>query len=152
MTCVIATPEYIAADSRESAGTCYTVPKILVHNQRIYGVCGDSWMCGQFIDWVRSGFRKTLKPEWNAISGDEDFMALELSAGGIRRWDKHVAVWDLAEPHWVGIGSGSSLAIGALEAGATIEEAFEIVFRRSGDCAPPLQIVHLKNVLKGSRK
>lgn len=144
MTCVIATPAFIATDSRESTNSCsYAVPKILVHRGKIYGIAGDAWMCGQFVDWVRSDFKASKKPEWNAISGDESFDALELSAAGLRRWDKHVAVWELAEPKWVGIGNGADLAIGALETGATIDEAFEVVFRRCGDCAPPIQIARL---------
>jgi len=150
VTCIIATPKLIAADSREHVGgTFYSTPKLFRHAGVAYGMAGDSWMGGQFEEWVKSGFSQDKRPDWSGIKDDEDFHCLELSATGIRRWDKHLAVWPVSEKKWVGIGSGADLAIGALEAGATIEQAFRIVYKRSGECGPPTVIVHLDDLKKG---
>lgn len=152
MTCVIASMKLklIAADSRESVnGVHYQVPKLFTYAGKAYGLAGDSWMGGQFETWVKSGFDDSKKPDWSGIKEDESFDALEISAAGIRRWDKHLASWPVSEPKWIGIGNGSDLAIGALEAGASIEDAFEIVFRRNGLCGPPIRTITLADIRKG---
>lgn len=97
------------------------------------------FVIAKVIPTLRQAFKDNdYKWDKESIDGDYNFAFL-LAIGG--------EVFDIADDFAVsldsdgiyGIGSGSSLAIGALKAGATIEQALEIAASKDPYTAPPFQ-------------
>lgn len=87
----------------------------------IVGVCGDTHNHQQFIDW--------LNGDAEAHGMDGEHAALRLMPdGSVRSYDEK-GRW-IREAVPTACGSGYALAIGAMEAGATPEQAVHIAARR----------------------
>jgi 20S proteasome alpha/beta subunit len=110
---------------RELAGTIINseTPKIFtLEDGRVFGGCGDMAFARAVVDWLDGkGEKPNEKPD--------GFAALVLAADGrVEIMDFHLNAMPAVVP--VAVGSGMDLAIGAMERGATSEEAVEIAARR----------------------
>lgn len=145
MTIIIATPALMAADSQENLDTLIQRgPKVFTHKGRIYGGAGSSYLIARWREAIIN--RLDAAEAWPSME-EEEFEGLEVGPDGMFSW----SCWFQRSPlggSYVAAGSGAKLAIGALDAGATLEEALAIVYRRDTGCSPPTVIVTLKDARK----
>ena len=100
-----------------------TVKVFRLNDGRIAGVAGGAFNAAPFINWLNDGGDK---PDF----GEDSFDALVLHPdGSVQNYDKQCRAIPEAVP--TACGSGRDIAIGAMEAGATPEEAVDIASRRN---------------------
>lgn len=138
----------IAADSRntDSSGAVFKVRKIeRLENGRYFLGAGHLYTIGLARDWAESDFSEDERPDFSVLFGekaeDYSFSCLVVSEDG--RIAVLVDDEMQAEPvldDYLAIGSGAAYAIGALEAGATPEEAVRIAIDHDGNSGGPVQI------------
>lgn len=85
----------------------------------IIGGCGNPAYLPKVVEWLNKGRRG----KW-PIEGDDGFSAIWLRSDGVSYFDNEGGETTPALP--VAVGSGSGMAIGALEAGASLRQAIEI--------------------------
>lgn len=112
----------------------------------LHGITGGAGDAGEYIRWVLAGMPgEAPKPEpTNREEGLSAFVALVVPPGGsvLRLW----TAFGWEDHHGVpffAIGAGSEMAIGAMAAGATAEEAVAIVAEHSTYAAHPIRTVSL---------
>ena len=92
-------------------------------NKGVFGCSGDERIIARFQDWI-SGGKRPNQIEDDAKNGDS-FAALQLHNGELFVWG-----WAMHPRKSIrafhAIGSGADLALGALAAGGTLEQALEI--------------------------
>lgn len=109
----------------------------------LHGVSGNAADAGQYLQWVLAGMEGDApKPEaTNREEGRSAFLALVVQP------DDHVRLWtafgweDHYDVPFIAIGAGSEMAIGAMAAGATAEQAVAIVAERSTYAALPVKTI-----------
>ena len=141
MTTIIADKKTLAmySDSRCSWGTMsFKTQKIHRIGNSLWGTTGDFNNALKFLDWVRSG-AKDDGPSFNS----EDFCVVELCADGLFIWDESLTRQVVLE-EFLALGSGASYAVGAMEMGATPEQAIEIASRGDPATALPLDKQYLR--------
>ena len=119
MTTIVCTRHGMAADKMAMCHINFKTTKIHRIGGSLIGTSGKAADGNKFENWKRGGDRPTL--------ADEDgFQALELTpTGQIIYYDPDLEP-HIVESDYYGIGSGSPFAIGAMAAGATMEEAIAI--------------------------
>lgn len=124
MTTIAFCAGVLAADSQATAGGKFegSVTKIAKRGQFLAAVCGLAPASRAFLDWFRSGMPGDCPP-----LGDKDDSAWGFIYTPENRvlWFKPSGLEDFHAPIH-STGSGSEIALGAMHAGATPEEAVAI--------------------------
>jgi hypothetical protein len=104
---------------------------------RIFGACGETAQCIKFRRWMMEG--------GDCPGFKEKFEALILNLDGTAHWfDEDCEMIPLMLP--ASIGTGGELATGAMEAGATPEEAVRIAAKRDTGTGGETTVLHLEQV------
>lgn len=110
----------------------------------LHGVTGNAGDAEPYIRWVLDGMQGDApKPEaTDRNEGRSAFLALVVPPGGgpVRLW----TAFGSEEHHdvpFIAIGAGAEMAVGAMAAGATAEEAIRIVAQHSNFAALPVRTV-----------
>lgn len=93
----------------------------------------DQWASGKSLPEIREAFAYT----------EPDFTILVVTEDGLFEVDRWCVMEPVYEPFYA-IGSGSKVAMGAMEAGASAQKAVEIACRRDPYTAPPVVTMRLK--------
>lgn len=109
----------------------------------LHGVTGNAADAEQYVRWVLDGMQGDApKPEaTNRDEGRSAFLALVVAPDG------HVRLWtafgweDHYDVPFIALGSGAEMAIGAMAAGATAEQAVAIVAEHSNYAALPVKTI-----------
>ena len=108
----------------------------------LVGAVGTAGFARKFLDWVRSGNRC-----WDKTPGPDDIpengTAFIIFDGKIREWDygcRNGPSLEITSPFkaW---GSGSAVALGAMAAGASAEEAVRIAIQYDVSSAGAVQVL-----------
>ena len=160
MTIIAIRNGVMAADARvtvdsEGAGTrvfqcqkLYTIPEMGV----VIGVHGESFSGLRFVDWYRSIPKRkkgAKKRDIELVLGEAEFGALVLHKDGkLEAFDKWLVPEDitLKEGEFYAEGSGTKLALGAMEMGADAVKAAEIACKYDPFCALPIVKVDIKDL------
>lgn len=120
MTTITYRDGVMAADTLVTSGNCRLGAhrKIGGRNGLLWGGCGDAAWCKRFRDWVATGLRGKLTKPPNERTGGmivlPDDKILMVHASGYELRDG-LAFW--------ADGSGADYALGAMQMGATADEA-----------------------------
>ena len=155
MTTIIASTEAIAADMKVSGCHVGRVVKLFGLNGSVWGTAGSASWSEMFIEWLRAGQKKAARDlQYKQMKDGEadNFQALQI------RPDKKIILW---ETPWIpielevpafGIGSGSAYALGAMSAGASLEQAIKIASQWDEATGSEVQILTLDQVKRTKRK
>lgn len=143
MTIVCIKDGIIASDSLVSQGDIKLGEgqKIFNLDDYIVGIAGTYSQALLFVQWLADGKPEKL-PD---IEGEKNFDCLVYS-----KVDKRVYFFtngftgDYIKSKNYAIGCGMDLALGAMEAGATAEQAVAIAIKRSTNCGGKIQSIKLK--------
>jgi hypothetical protein len=153
MTIIAYRDGVIAADSRvtvdtEAGGTrmfrCEKLFRKTIKEGRkkvqvIIATSGESAPGLIFVDW----YGTDKPPPAALIEGDADFSCLILRSDGLYEADKYCRPEKIMSKFYA-IGSGTKVALGAMEMGATAKQAAEIACKYDPHCAPPVVTMRLK--------
>lgn len=140
----------IAADTQntDSAQTIYRVAKIeRLKNGSYFLGSGNCFTIGITKRWAETGFAESKRPEYGVMFEDPDeygFSCLVISQDGntITLIDNEMQP-TLILDDYAAVGSGGAFAIGALDAGATVEQALDIACQRDSSTSHPVHVVKL---------
>lgn len=120
MTTIVSNRTSMAADKRVTGGPMFRTTKIFRINGSLIGICGNLEAALQFVEWRRT---PDAKPEFGENAG---FEALELSADGrLTYWASQLVAMAI-EDEFYAIGSGASIALGAMGMGASPKRAIVV--------------------------
>jgi ATP-dependent protease HslVU (ClpYQ) peptidase subunit len=131
-------------DGVMAADTCVTDSfitngmKLHKKSGHIIGFCGDVAQALVFVDWFFNQ-KKNRKPDLASETGWE---ALVLNKDGVTTWDRSLRPIPM-DDHFYAIGSGATLAMGAMEHGASAKKAVEIACKRDPYCRLPVTVMRL---------
>ena len=108
----------------------------------ILATAGDSTSGMVFVDWYGSGHEP---PVQQFIAAAADFTVLVLRKDGLWEYDAWCRGMQIKDEFYA-VGSGTKLALGAMEMGASALKAVEIAARRDPYTAAPFLSMRLKNV------
>lgn len=97
-------------------------PKVWRKGRVIMAACGSRATCLQFRIWVSSGMEGP-----HPFEKDPDGNGLVVSPAGVVCWSEH-GPWPVRSPFYA-LGTGYQVALGAMEHGATAEEAIRAAIR-----------------------
>lgn len=127
MTTIATNGKSMAGDGqREACRTILSTEAVKVQrldDGRIVGTCGDTALAAKLVAWLNG---QGDKPEGKA---EDDFAALVLRTDGVIEYISGHCISTIVPPP-VAVGSGMDFAIGAMEAGASPQEAVEIACKR----------------------
>lgn len=151
MTVIATDGRTIAADSQTTFGSergLRSTEKIVVDGdaRRIYAACGVS-ILPVLVQWHKDGADPGKMP---VLGGAENWSLLVLDRyeGQLRMvlyW-KDAPYPQIIDPPF-GFGSGGEFATGAMDAGASPQEAVAIAIRRSTSCGGAIQVVDIASAL-----
>jgi ATP-dependent protease HslVU (ClpYQ) peptidase subunit len=102
-------------------------------DRRIMGVAGNPFDIDALEEWLNNG------GDFPTLQNDEEFDLLVLELDGrVFSYAKHGRRSEELVP--IAIGSGTDLAVGAMEAGASPEEAVSIACRRHTECGGEITV------------
>jgi hypothetical protein len=110
--------------------------KLVVRHGRIYTISGTAAILESAIKWHHAGADPNDAPkhgDWNLLVIDRDAITLFAS---------DVPYPTLVEPPFA-MGTGDSLAIGAMDAGCTPEQAVRIAIRRDANTDGDVQVLKI---------
>lgn len=135
MTTIALNPECMASDSQSTHnGLINKEIKIFKTNQGIVGMAGDSQEGLAFLDWMNGGD----KPD----DIGEEFEAVLLAPKGKMFWYGRKLIPEKITRKFYAIGSGNHVAIGAMEMGASPEEAVKIACKWTNESCPPVKALY----------
>lgn len=141
MTVIAVRGKTIAADALETTGELISglvVKLYRAHNGAVAGAAGNAYACQRFGVWFAGARGKSPN-----ISSDS-FEALMLDIDGkIYLLDEHGTLL-LRTGEYAALGSGAHLALGAMAAGATAEQAVAIAIKLNVMCGGEVQVERLK--------
>jgi hypothetical protein len=143
LTTIACDGKSMAADSQTSNGQIYGYGQKVwrAPDGRIFGACGDTAQCIKFRRWMMEGGEF---PKLN-----ESLTALILNPDGTVDWiDEDGEMIRMMTP--CSAGSGGDFATGAMEAGATPEEAVAIAAKRDTGTGGVITVLHLEEGSKAS--
>lgn len=117
MTTIIATRGLVAGDSSLDSGNgSVPVQKIVRIRNSLWGVAGSYADALKFLRWVKSNFRRSLRPEFPVDSESDkfEFDALQVTPSGIVLWDQDLEPMQIGTQYHA-LGSGGGYALGALD-------------------------------------
>ncbi len=127
-----------------AADTCVTDSfitngvKLYKKQGHIIGFCGEVAQALVFVDWFFNQ-KKNRKPDLASETGWE---AMVLNKDGVTTWDRSLRPIPM-DDHFYAVGSGSLLAMGAMEHGASASQAVAIACKRDPYCRLPLMAMKL---------
>lgn len=143
MTIIVYRDGIMAADSAVFAGDRYCgLSKKIVRNERgeIAGAAGMRANCQAFFAWFLGD--KGAPPAF--IKDDGGLSALIVGVDGcVSRMDENGIVYLSMEHHYHVAGIGADIACGALELGATAEQAVRVACKINAWCREPITIERL---------
>ena len=128
----------MAADKRITGGPMFRSTKLFRVNGSILGIAGNAEQARRFVEWRRTPEAKPTFVETCSIE------VLELSADGSLTWWGSEMVGVPIEDDFYAIGSGASLALGALSMGATPKQAIGVAARWDSGTGSEIQTMALK--------
>lgn len=137
----------IGADTQNtsSADEIYRSNKIEVLKNKGYFLgSGHSYGIGLAKQWAEAGFKETARPDFTTFLEDSDyygFACLVIHPDGEFVWridDEMTPI--LIMDDVCGVGSGAAYALGAIDAGASVEEALRIAAARDPSTSGPFHI------------
>ena len=140
MTVLVYRAGVLASDSMmsDNGTSCGTVRKLARGpGGTIAGACGSCGMSRRFLSWIEMGEPGEFDPDgahFSALIVRPGGEVLRMSAGG--------GLWEVDAPFHTD-GSGSDIAMGALEVGATAVQAVEAAIKWDVHCGGPIQIERL---------
>lgn len=139
MTTIAVRDGVMAADCGQIAGGLRrgTINKIERINGKLVGCGGDVSEIEAFAEWLRNPSKERPK-----FDKDDNFGAITLDENGVSVWDVKCYPQPLDAPYYA-IGSGNEVAIGAMAAGKTAEEAVRIACDLDVYSALPVQVEKL---------
>ena len=149
MTTIAYRDGVLAGDSATSGdgnviGRCAKVHRI---RGRLVGLCGPIEDGETFRLWLKAGAKPKAKPDEPL---DDDFLALVVEPDGrVVEYGRRLVSVGYEAPFYA-IGSGGALALGAMAAGASAEEAVRIACRFDHYSREPVHALHLGAAAKAS--
>lgn len=132
----------MVADSRITGdGAALRTRKIFEVNGKLVGCCGTWTHSLKFVEWMKNGKEGNLSLAYDKEGNT--FSALVMDGGFLELYDNELIPAILNEEVYA-IGSGSSYALGALDAGASPKRAVEIAISRDELSGGPVQVVRQK--------
>lgn len=138
MTIIAYRDGVMAADTCATDGFLTNCLKLYKKQGHVIGFCGDVAQAMVFVDWFFNQ-KKNRKPD---LAQEGEWEAMILNKDGVTTWDKSLRPLPISDDFYA-IGSGSQLAMGAMEAGATAEEAALIACKRNPYCRAPVTVMTL---------
>lgn len=142
MTVIAYRDGVIAADSLMVGGghiMSRDVTKIYKNGSILHGACGDAAWCKSFHDWMNLG----LKGNCPGMRSDESGAIIILPTGLIV--DVNVAGFIIrSDLDFWAIGCGADYAIGAMECGASAEEACKVAITWNSECGGDIKVLRRK--------
>lgn len=121
----------------------WTLPQI-----GLIGCCGEIGAMIQFVDWLRADCDRKRKPD---LPDDCDFESILVNPDGeVVHYDRHLVPIRVANDIHA-IGSGRKLALGAMMAGASAEEAVKIACHYDMVTREPIRTIRLKDLKSEAR-
>lgn len=102
-----------------------------------------------FLEWMRAGHKAG---EMDTVGAADNLNAVAISPAGLIFSVDGCGVLSPIQDEFFAVGSGRTIAIGALEMGATAEQAVEVTIRRDVGCGPPIITLQLKDRRAWRRK
>jgi ATP-dependent HslUV protease subunit HslV len=136
MTTVAYRDGWMVADSQLTSGNTmkHRVAKIeRLPDGRLVGLAGDWPSALRALAWIRAGG----DPESTPDDLDDATCLMVASESGVALYDSDLTAMPLLDA-FAAIGSGAEYAVGAMEAGATAEEAVLIACRRDPSSSFPI--------------
>lgn len=136
MTTIVCNRTSMAADKRVTGGPMFKTTKIFRINGSLIGFCGNLEAALQFVEWRRT-------PDTKPKFAENSFEALELSANGSLTYWASQLVAMAVEDDFYAIGSGASLALGAMAMGASPKRAIAVAAQYDSGTGPDVQTLTL---------
>ena len=137
MTCIAVRSGVMAADSQATDEFKTGAVKLYRRKGLIVGIAGNVSQAMVFVDWLFDN--RERKP---GIEVEDDWSALVLSADGLMHWDISLRPTPIVDAFYA-IGSGASLAMGAMEMGASARQAVRVACKRDPYCSGPVVTMRL---------
>jgi 20S proteasome alpha/beta subunit len=140
MTTIAYRDGIMACDSAISMGNhlwSFT-QKIVQGRNFAAGAAGDLVEAVQFLEWAKSGFIKTKKPEEDL----EEFEGIVAYPDRILFYNSKLSPIELVTD-FVAIGSGTAFAMGAMAHGASAEEAVAIACQYDNETSGPIHKIKI---------
>lgn len=138
MTTIAVRDGVMAADSKIASGDdCGTTCKLYRIRGVIIGFSGGDRNGKLFLRWYAG--RHFYTPQFFTGDDDDCFEALLLTKRKLELWDESLIPSRVKAPFYA-IGSGRGVAMGAMAAGASAEEAVHIACRYSVLTGPPVVV------------
>ena len=113
----------------------------------LIGCSGEIGAMIQFVDWLKDGSDRKRKPDF---PDDCDFESIVVSPDGeVMHYDRHLVPIRVANDLHA-IGSGRKLALGAMMAGASADEAVKIACHYDMVTREPIRTIRLRDVIGGA--
>ena len=122
---------WVGNDTRDGYG-----PKIERAGSLLVGCSGSVPVSLRFRAWVAAGFDGV-----NPLEETPDGNGIVVWQGGVVGWCSRGS-WPVSEGFYA-IGSGCEFATGAMEMGATAEEAVQVAIKHSTSCGGPINVLRL---------
>lgn len=135
---IMAADSRVTHESEASGMIAFTGEKMYRKNDAIIGVAGEGFAALKFVEWLFTG----KEPPDLLVLGEADFTAIVLRSGELLEYDKWCIGEKIPENRYA-IGSGRKAAMGALEAGASVQRAVEIACKYDPYSGPPVVIMRL---------
>lgn len=108
----------------------------------LYGVCGNSGQCNDFIEWVNAGSIGERPVADKTPDGGSSYLVMKAAPCGPVRILTAYGVEVYAAPYFA-IGAGNTAALGAMFCGASAVRAIEAaIAHASGAIAPVQYLAH----------
>jgi len=138
MTTIAWKPGVMVADKKTTDGDlAHSCTKIYRRKGYAIGFSGYLQEGLQFCDWFH-------KREGKCPLKKTDALVMNLTTGGCVHWEAKAKIGIPVEDPCTAIGSGAGLAIGAMEAGATPQQAVKIAAKRDPATGFGIQTVYSK--------
>lgn len=145
MTTIVATRTALGGDSKVTvvAGAPYRTKKVDRTKNCLFGAAGNSGDCARFLDWARTNFDPERRPRFKHRADDDAAILLIVNKDGIFIMEADDAGPELIDLPFYAVGSGALAALGAMEMGATMEQALDIAARYDDNTGAPFVILTL---------
>ena len=146
MTTIVYKDGVLAADSLVTDRGCRmgSAKKIISSRFGLAGAVGHLGLMQAFLNWAATGRPADGRPVPDKTD-DNDFEGLIITPAGQVLWygGDMVAV-DMTQSEYVCLGSGFRVAMGALEMGATAEQAVRVAAKVDTSTGGPIHVLELK--------
>lgn len=146
MTIIVYKDGKIASDSRACSDDFIIsdhIEKIAKGDGIIGGGAGDATQLRVFLQWVKDGGNLQKRPWKKDLTGLVAYKQFKQTPRLIRIEDEEYYEIPLIKGEIASIGSGREVARGAVEAGASLEDAVAIAIKVLNSCGGKVQVLSL---------